>query len=791
MSLSDAKAVFLSYASQDAEAANRICSALRAAGIEVWLDQNELDGGDAWDRKIRGQITTCALFLPIISASTQARHEGYFRLEWKLAAHRTHMMSGAKAFLLPVVIDATRDVEAHVPEEFRGVQWTRLPGGAATSHFVGRVKTLLAMDVVASLDGARAATTPDGHGRAASRRKRLAKVWAVAIAVVVIGAGSAFIATRKSQSASPNAVAAQALSPSNGARSPAAPSSFPLNPAPAAAPAAASVAVLAFANLSTDKDTEYFSDGVSEEILNTLANHPGLRVAARTSSFSFKGRNVPIAEIGRALNVARVIEGSVRRARDSVRITVKLINVADGYLVWSETLDRPFIEIFSLQSEIASQVVRRLAALAAGSPAAFFAPEAPRNAAAYDLYLRGRAQQLAGNGPRARQLFEEALQLDPGYALAWARISQTHMRVILGGYDRSEATASRARAAVAHALRLDPRLPEALLADATLRIGADYDFDGAEHALREVERLRPNDPDASLLRAMLAQARGLWNNSLVSLTRRAEELDPQNTESLERLGLILQRAGQFSEAERFFARSVALSVNRDAPFRFRAANHAAWTGDIAAALQILESAPETSRSAELYHIMRGTWRAQRGELDAAAADFEKARTGANQNPATGPRIWRARATYRLARLEAQRGRADRARELFAEASSALRKVEESVPDLVRTPYELALIYARQGNRSAALAAVDESTRRAARNGDAYEIATVKIARAEMLAALGEKESSISVLLALHKMGYGFGYTLRTDVEWESLRDHEMFRRLADEAESRAQARPLP
>src|SRR5436189_4626999 len=120
-------AVFLSYASQDMLAARRIRDALDAAGIEVWFDQNELRGGDAWDQKIRRQIRECALFLPVISANTQARREGYFRIEWKLAAQRTHAFADGTPFLLPIVIDGTRDEVALVPEEFRAVQWTRLP----------------------------------------------------------------------------------------------------------------------------------------------------------------------------------------------------------------------------------------------------------------------------------------------------------------------------------------------------------------------------------------------------------------------------------------------------------------------------------------------------------------------------------------------------------------------------------------------------------------------------------------------------------------------------------------
>ena len=137
------KAVFLSYASQDAEAAKRMCDALRAAGIEVWFDQSELRGGDAWDRQIRKRIHDCALFIPVISANTQARLEGYFRLEWRLAVERTHLMADAKPFLMPVVTDNTRDQDAHVPDAFRGVQWSRLAGGETPPAFAERVRWLL------------------------------------------------------------------------------------------------------------------------------------------------------------------------------------------------------------------------------------------------------------------------------------------------------------------------------------------------------------------------------------------------------------------------------------------------------------------------------------------------------------------------------------------------------------------------------------------------------------------------------------------------------------------------
>ncbi|MGB9329897.1 MAG: toll/interleukin-1 receptor domain-containing protein [Steroidobacteraceae bacterium] len=144
--LGSRRAVFISYASEDADTAQRICATLRAADIEVWFDQSELKGGDAWDAAIRKQIKACALFIAVVSANTRARVEGYFRLEWKLAIDRSHLMAAEKAFLLPVVIDGTREADALVPDKFHEVQWSLLPAGVTPPAFVARVARLLSPD---------------------------------------------------------------------------------------------------------------------------------------------------------------------------------------------------------------------------------------------------------------------------------------------------------------------------------------------------------------------------------------------------------------------------------------------------------------------------------------------------------------------------------------------------------------------------------------------------------------------------------------------------------------------
>jgi tetratricopeptide (TPR) repeat protein len=197
------RAVFLSYASEDARAAERICDALRAAGVEVWFDRSELRGGDAWDNAIRRQIKSCALFVPLISINSHARSEGYFRLEWKLAVDRSHLMASDRAFLVPVVIDGTPDSDDRVPDRFREVQWMRLPDGETPPSFVEHILRLLSLpqSVRAELPAAAEVrmSAPAGSGSAASAtltsatsavamRSKLPWLVAIIAGVLIVGA---------------------------------------------------------------------------------------------------------------------------------------------------------------------------------------------------------------------------------------------------------------------------------------------------------------------------------------------------------------------------------------------------------------------------------------------------------------------------------------------------------------------------------------------------------------------------------------------------------------------------
>ena len=460
-------AVFLSYASQDAEVVRRIAEALRAAGVEVWFDQNELVGGDAWDTKIRRQIKECALFLPIISANTQARLEGYFRLEWKLATQRMHTMAEAKPFLLPLVIDATRDPEAHVPEEFRSVQWTRLTDAVTTPKFVEQVKRLLAPP---SAPAPR--ERPTMPSAPAVQKKSAARGWtwaaAATAAVLVLGAATFFF-TRK----------------------PAAPAAVT---APAGEKSAAtdkSIAVLPFVNMSADKDNEFLSDGITEEILNALAKVPGLRVPARTSSFVFKGKTDDIKKIGDLLSVKTVLEGSVQRAGNQLKVTAQLIKVADGYHVWSETYVQEMTNIFTIEETIARKIVEHFKVTLAGASAS---KQRSDNVEAYELVLRGKfhtEQQTESDLNQAIVYFQRALEKQPDYPLAYASLAYAYVMIHYRAYVSPVENTPKIRAAVAKTLELDDSRAEGHYVLAMQLFFVDRDWSAAEWEFKRAIELNP------------------------------------------------------------------------------------------------------------------------------------------------------------------------------------------------------------------------------------------------------------------------------------------------------------
>lgn len=545
-------AVFLSYASQDAQAAQRICDALRAAGIQVWFDRSELRGGDAWDHSIRQQIHECRLFIPVISANTERRDEGYFRREWSLAVDRTRDMDHKRTFLVPVVIDETPARDAAVPDRFHELQWTRLPGGETPPAFVDRILRLLTPSVPGGATAAAAGWTSEPTSMRSARRPssfKAAAIWGAsavaAVACVYFVAEKLWFAKHAVAPAATTVATAPQTTLSAGAAA-------AFNPPPH------SIVVLPFVNMSGDKEQEYFSDGVTEELITALSQVSALRVIARTSAFAFKGKNVEVETIARRLNVASILEGSVRRAGSTVRVTVQLIDARTGYHVWSQNYDRELRNLLAMQTDIATAVAHHLQATLTGRDVSRVGLGDTDDPEARDAYLRAAATIRKGEAnwrDRAILLMEQAIRRDPRYARAWVSLSYLYM----GKYvqDATEPSLARARRAAETALQIAPQLPSAHALRARM-YARDLDWSAA---LREVEAatsLDPTDPATLRARMNLDFELGRWQE-VIDTARLAIGLDPLELENYDLLGGAFVASGQYRAAQAAWRELVVLS----------------------------------------------------------------------------------------------------------------------------------------------------------------------------------------------------------------------------------------
>jgi TolB-like protein/tetratricopeptide (TPR) repeat protein len=538
------KAVFLSYASQDAAAVQRISESLRAAGIEVWCDQNELRGGDAWDREIKKHIRDCALFIPVISRTTQSRLEGYFRREWKFAVDRTLDMADGKPFLIPIVIDDTSDHDAEVPDAFRAVQWSRLTEGEAPAKFAALIARLLATERISATtrNTDSVETQISSSGAAKSRSVTL-----VLLAALILGSGAAVWYLRASHGSQTAAVGV--------AVKPAPPAAQVFSPPPH------SVAVLPFLNLSGGAKDDYFADGLSEELLNSLASVIELQVAARTSAFSFKGKQVDIQEIARKLNVGAILEGSIRKEGEHVRITAQLIDATSGFHLWSKTYDRDLKSVLKLESEVAREVSTALRATLLASTAS--TEMSTNNPQAFDAYLKGetllRGPYDHKTNAAAQVEFSRAIQLDPGFANAYLGKAMTSL-LLAGDESGPEAIAARgaAKAAAEQAIKLAPNsgYPHSMLG--TILSDSLLNFGAARAEFELGLKLSPGDARVYSASAAYLALSG-HPEEAVPRARKAVLLDPLNTVAHGLLGEVLLWSRQYREAAESFTR--ALQIN--------------------------------------------------------------------------------------------------------------------------------------------------------------------------------------------------------------------------------------
>ena len=318
-----------------------------------------------------------------------------------------------------------------------------------------------------------------------------------------------------------------------------------------------SIAVLPFINMSDDADNEYFSDGLSEELLNLLAKIPELKVASRSSSFQFKGEKIDVKEAAQKLNVAHVLEGSVRKSGKQIRITAQLIKADDGYHLWSETYDRSLDNIFAIQDEISAAVVAALKVELLG--------EVPKaevvNAEAYTLFLKARylySKWGKENFESAIEAFRQALIIEPEYADAWASLSVAYLTQTTSGYRPRDEGLALARDAVDRALSYNPDLAAAWARLSLIQSRFDWDWAGAEASLQKALDLAPNDYRVLSAAGSLSGTLDRLDDAL-AYYRQILDKEPLELISLYNVAEVLLRQGRLDESEAAFRRLLELN----------------------------------------------------------------------------------------------------------------------------------------------------------------------------------------------------------------------------------------
>jgi adenylate cyclase len=325
-----------------------------------------------------------------------------------------------------------------------------------------------------------------------------------------------------------------------------------------------SIAVLPFVNMSADPENEYFSDGISEEILNSLTHVEGIQVTARTSAFSFKGKNEDVREIGNKLGVANILEGTVRRAGKKMRINVQLINTADGYHVWSEAYDSELEDIFQVQDEIATKIVTKLKENFAITDKKESIVKTPtENIEAYNLYLKGRYYWNKSNPEdilRAIKTFEEAIKLDPNFALPYCALSYCYSFMGSSGLMPPSEAYPKAKDHTLKAIELDPNHAESYLSLATIKFYHNWDFEGAEASLNKAQDLGLNSSLFNQVHGWFLIAKGDFEKAIEKI-QQALALDPLSLPLISTLGDAYSFAGRFDEGLEQYNKLIEMEPN--------------------------------------------------------------------------------------------------------------------------------------------------------------------------------------------------------------------------------------
>src|SRR6266576_2635681 len=548
-----------------------------------------------------------------------------------------------------------------------------------------------------------------------------------------------------------------------------------------------SVAVLPFQNLSSDPENAYFADGIQEEVLTRLAKIADLKVISRASTQQYQSEPGNLSEIAKQLGVANILEGSVQKAADQVRVNVHLVNAQTGSQLWAETYDRKLSDIFGVESEIAKGIAASLQAKLTGREEQALAAKPTNNPEAYDAYLRGLAFEARSNYSsdalfKAIDFYDLAVRLDPNFALAWARLSGVHALLYFNRGDTTAARRDAAREALENARRLQPDSPETLLFLGYYQYWVLRDYGLAKATFGRVSKMLPGNSQVLYALGAIARREGHWDES-VAYWERGLALDPRNTALLTEVAFTYAALRQFSAALKLYDRALDILPNEFYLMASKASIYQAEGNLQEAAKSLVEVNAQTNSDAAV-RIKLTQLRLERNPTEAIR--LVQARE-ARLDFASG--IDKGMKQMGLALVERVAGDTAQAKAAAEQARNTLEPLRKDQPDNAFVAAALAVAYAMLDEKGSALNEAQRAitlvpSSKDRLSGPAFE---ENLALVEMI--IGENRRAISTLTQLLQTPYGgwlYSPTpitpalLKLDPIWDPLRADPAFQKLCQE-----------
>ena len=544
-----------------------------------------------------------------------------------------------------------------------------------------------------------------------------------------------------------------------------------------ASPLDKSIAVLPFDNFSEDKDNEHFADGIHDDVLTSLARIEDLKVISRTSVMQYRAKAHNIRAIAQELGVSAVLEGSVRRSGNRVRLVVQLIDALNDRHIWAQEYDRDVTDTFAMQSALAQEIATQLKAKLSTNEVNRIKERPTTNDEAYQLYsqahaMYSRAEETLETLQRAEQLYEKATQLDPSFALAFARLAHIESWIYYL-FDPTPERLTKARKAAAEAMRLQPGLPESHLAAGYVAYYGDRNYESALGEFGIARAGLPNDPSVFLAIASIERRQGKWDQA-ISDFEKAASLSPGDPIILENLALTYEAVRDFPAAAKAFDRAVALVPNSFEAKSLRARVEMEWKGDLGMTKNLLASLPPDFESFGMVALTRFNLCFFQRKFDEALNVLWRSPLenlhGQTSTPL--PKSFLAAQVYRLI-PDPEKARAEYEHAL----SIAQRALEESPQDSARHAL-IGLIYAGLGRKENAIREGNRALELLPESKDAMDAPVLVVSMARIYAITGEADKAIDLLQ--HSLQSPAGLTvheIRLDPTWDVLHDHPRFKAL--------------